>query len=681
MHRQVDDSLRLACGMLLDQNQQPKSDLLTFASHFGDKRQRAEAQSIVDASKNRWNAAAESLLQLLSRGELTEVGLRVLLRALVATADLQRTGSLISGLLKQPHLSIKILVDLVEAALTIQRLDLYQSARELILGGGGLQDRNTIKQALGWAIRTKNRNDFYQLFKLLSDDERQTREYRLKQFEIEAEAGSSHEAERILRGLLEENPQDYVVNSFLIRLLLDLNRHKESLSLLEQYPFEVIKNDPFMLESYFGVLTRMEKYARVLKESESLINASDLTVRYLALRVSAESLYKLGHLEASLQKRGPMEELESKLGLDSSLFWATVASHADENELADGLFSRMTSEGNTDASYEYSLHLLKRGRFREAWPLYEHRFSILKSLKKYASYDNLLDLEMPRLDALDLIRIFPEQGLGDQLLFLRYVPYLKALGVKVVLYSEERLRRVLELCPALDSAEKFNIGESESANPAKSESTLTISTGSIPLLLERMSISLGLPPPLTIDGHRLDGWPISGDMTSCEDRPPNGRLRVGLAWRGASNMNAALKSVQFERIVPVISALPDCDFANCNYLHDTITEIRDGGLLDRFVAPEPPPETQLLDVIRLLQSCDVIVSTSQTYVHLAAMLTKPVLLLLPNPSAELWYWRSIDTIEASPEPELGKVVALRFNQTSEEFPAKKIENWIKKPAH
>ena len=43
-------------------------------------------------------------------------------------------------------------------------------------------------------------------------------------------------------------------------------------------------------------------------------------------------------------------------------------------------------------------------------------------------------------------------------------------------------------------------------------------------------------------------------------------------------------------------------------------------------------------VASLVDACDVLVSTSNTTVHIAGALGKPVLLMLPYRSGKLWYW-------------------------------------------
>ncbi len=678
MHKELDRSLSLSYQALAKGDSKALSSLLPFIEAFGDSRFQSEAAAISAALRGDWNACRGVLLPLLAKGEASEASVGLLLRALGHTGAIDQTRHLVGAILNQSQPSVDLLSDMAEALVTLGMMDDFSVIRDRIVGLESTLSEGVIDRLLEWALRTQSKKDFYSAFDLLPAAKQYQRDYLLKQFQIEAEVGSASTAEKILRDLLAKDPGDYVANSFLIRLLCDLNRHRETLPLLGKYKLDEIRADPFMLESYFGVLLSAERYLEVIRDAESLLNEADLRVRYIALRSVAEAKYKLGDHRASLLLREPLEKIGQTLGLENDLFWATVASHGDQRELAERLFKNAISKESPSALYEYSLHLLKAGKYADAWPLYANRFSVLKSLKKYAQYDDLPTLSETNLRLIKKIRVFPEQGLGDQLIFLRYVPRLMDLGLQIALHLEERMMRVLSLCPALDGVEQIKLIAPQMDQITSNPEEVVIPVGDLPLLLLRLGQTSDLPPPLPIDAGRLDGQtsPTRKRTRQETNSLKNHFPKIGLAWRGASNMNAALKAVPIQLLKETIEGLCDYRFVNCNYLIETANEVNECGLAHLFVESTPPLESDLIGVLDNLSDCDAIVSTSQTYVHFAMMLGKPILLLVPNPSAELWYWAGIQ------KPNVDETTSiLRFNLLQEGVPTNRIEEWIKKPAH
>ncbi len=667
----VDQSLKIAHLALKSRDGKSLASHIPFIKAFGDSRRIAEADAINAASAGQWKDCREILTQLAASGLLSEAGVVLLIQALVQEGEAHLAKEFAKSLLQHQRLSTDLLVELTEWLLLNGDLEDFRQARDRLFKGDGPKQRELLGRALDWGLRAKSREDFYVAFNELPAEQRLRQDIQLKRFQIEAECGSKVLAEEILEGILKANPDDYVANSFLIRLLLDTHRHVEALRLLEKYHLDDLLTDPFMLESYFGAMIRAERYEQVAAESRRLIDSPEATARYIATRSLAESVFKLGDLRSALSLKQRLEAVSHVLGIDDSLFWAVIYSNAGEHEVAEGLFSEaIRGSGSTsEAHYEYSIHLLRVGRHQEAWPHYTYRFSALTALKKFVKYDDLLRLPDLRLKSAREIHIYPEQGLGDQLLFLRYVPRLVQLGYEVTLHLEPRVREVLGLCPALDAISKADLNMPPALESSRRQEDIVIPVGDVPLLLSRLNVKAEMPEPLWIDQQRLPRA-LSAD----------GPQKVGLAWRGASNMNAMLKSVPFADMGRLIQELDDYEFVNCNYLAETVNDISDSGLLEKFSDAFPLPESDLIGTLSRLNSCEVIVSTSQTYVHLALMLGKPTLVLIPNAASELWYWSSIPD-DLTHQDRTQPPSVLRFRSPPNEFPVDAIRRWIKKPAH
>lgn len=93
-----------------------------------------------------------------------------------------------------------------------------------------------------------------------------------------------------------------------------------------------------------------------------------------------------------------------------------------------------------------ALTWLLKGDFRQGWPAYEHR--LLK--KEYPKRK----FHSPRWDGMPLngktILVYSEQGLGDTIQFVRFLPMLKKTGARVVFECQESLLPLLKRCDGID---------------------------------------------------------------------------------------------------------------------------------------------------------------------------------------------------------------------------------------
>ena len=92
-----------------------------------------------------------------------------------------------------------------------------------------------------------------------------------------------------------------------------------------------------------------------------------------------------------------------------------------------------------EALYMLGLIYLQAGNLHEGWKLFEARF--------YAKYGLARpELPVPLWDGSPLqgktIYIYPEQGIGDTIMFSRYIPELKAMGARVLFKPEPELTQL-----------------------------------------------------------------------------------------------------------------------------------------------------------------------------------------------------------------------------------------------
>lgn len=267
--------------------------------------------------------------------------------------------------------------------------------------------------------------------------------------------------------------------------------------------------------------------------------------------------------------------------------------------------------------------LLLQGRFAEGWPFYEGRHYVYV---EGATGPPMTPPACPQWQGESLagknIMVLPEQGLGDEIQFVRYVAWLKAQGpAQLILVCRPNQRALLASLPGpdrvigLDEAGPYLAGLDYwtllLSLPLYAETTLATVPAAIPYLF---------PDPVRQARHAP--W-FSG-----------GGLRVGLVWRGNPK-----HSNDRERSLPALEVLaPLWSVAGVRFFS-----------LQKSEQPLPPwplelPLTDLASAIEdmadsaaMLSQLDLLICVDTSMAHLAGALGVPCWLLLPCYKQD-WRW-------------------------------------------
>ena len=145
-------------------------------------------------------------------------------------------------------------------------------------------------------------------------------------------------------------------------------------------------------------------------------------------------------------------QLETETGSDGSSFVNAASNLLDTGDVDSALAlyeANLRRQPRVDAHHDYAFALLTVGRLIEGWDHYEFRWmkSPLLGLRPR--------FQKPRWAGQHLkdrtVLLLFEQGFGDALQFIRYVPYVKALGARVLLGVPEALSALAARFPGVDA--------------------------------------------------------------------------------------------------------------------------------------------------------------------------------------------------------------------------------------
>lgn len=263
-----------------------------------------------------------------------------------------------------------------------------------------------------------------------------------------------------------------------------------------------------------------------------------------------------------------------------------------------------------DAHWLLGMLLLQRGDFQNGWREYEWRW------KADNFHAKTPDLGRPKWDGSPLngrsLLIHMEQGRGDMIQFVRFVPLIAATGGKVLVSV------VPELVSLLESVEGVACVVSQT-DPLP-DSDLSAPVLSLPYLLQTSLETIPCTVPYLWPGHaKREEWRRLF--------PADGRFRVGLVWQGS-----VAHRDDHNRSCAVTDFLALGDLAGIDYYS---LQLGAGGEQSKDL----PAGMKVIDLTHrigdfsdtaaLILNLDLVIGVDTAVVHLAGALGKPVWTLLP----------------------------------------------------
>lgn len=364
-------------------------------------------------------------------------------------------------------------------------------------------------------------------------------------------------------------------------------------------------------------LARFDEAELLLRQSLHRRPGNRNTLNLLALLLT-----ETGRFEGALAIMNDLRESDPQ-DWEPICNMACILSSLGQMEEAANLYRQAVPMAPRDPRLRlnHSITMLKSGRMAQGWAEHEWRFGLPGHTSM--PLDRLLPNISPSLDLRGKrVLITQEEGLGDTLMYLRYIPPLARTGAIVHIWGTETLAAICERVVGV--AEVQFGGETP-------EYDYHCPFISLPRAFSGTSDAMGTPVPyLSADRRKAEMW-----RQRLQD---DHKLRVGLVWAGAARPeDTAALMVDRQRSMPLSTLTPLANIEGASFYSlqkdRPAEQIPDfPGKLINFM-----PECHTMDdTAALMVNLDIIVSVDTSAVHLAGGLGKPAIMM--DRVNNCWRW-------------------------------------------
>jgi tetratricopeptide (TPR) repeat protein len=385
------------------------------------------------------------------------------------------------------------------------------------------------------------------------------------------------------------NPSDLSTLKDRGSALLNLKRGEEALECFDR-ALAIKPGDPYLVFKRGSALILANRYEEALQCFDEA---------FAVAGGDADALDDRGNVLAALQRHG-----EALASYDQALAIAPDSAKAHWNR---------------------ALTLLRIGDFDQGWKEYEWRWKVNASWVRSHDFPqhSLWLGEGPMEDK--TIVLHAEQGFGDTIQFVRYVPLLAALGAKVILEVQPALKALLSTVKGADKV----IGKGEELPPFDYHCPIL----SLPLAFKtRLETIPAETPYLFVPEERVAFWD--------SQLPKSPRPRIGVVWGG--NPEFVDDKTRSPGLSPLVPLLSKTGFQFVSIQKD----LRSG---DEQILMRYPQVLHLgqklgdfADTAAIMSLLDLIISSDTAPAHLAGAIGRPLWVLLQHTPDWRWMVDRVD---------------------------------------
>ena len=291
---------------------------------------------------------------------------------------------------------------------------------------------------------------------------------------------------------------------------------------------------------------------------------------------------------------------------------ASILGQLQRFEEALALYDDIRARRLNNATTDWNLALLQMllGDFEAGWAGREARWSI-PDPALYPKFSEPMWLGREPIEGKTIL-IHVDEGLGDTIQFVRYVPDVAARGARVILAVERSIASLLSGLPGVTQCLAYS-------EPLLPPFDMHCPIGSLPLAFDTRPDTIPaetsyLPHPPQM---RIQNWNAR--------LGPRDRLRVGLVWSGSrTHRNDHNRSTSLRMLSRILDV--DATFVS---LQKDLRETDRAELSNSHIIDWTAELADFADTAALVKCLDLVISVDTSVAHLAGALGCPTWILLP----------------------------------------------------
>ncbi|MDC1375515.1 tetratricopeptide repeat protein [bacterium] len=281
------------------------------------------------------------------------------------------------------------------------------------------------------------------------------------------------------------------------------------------------------------------------------------------------------------------------------------------------------NKNNIDTRYFLSLCQLARSNYSEGWLNFDYRW-LANEYNSVKFKSNLPKFNLNN-DNKNIL-LWGEQGVGDQILFIRFLKDIQPYVDNLFLNIDKRLHPII--ARSFPEITFFNKDKNYNLDSQ-------LSLGDLASFFIKDNSYF-----LNNKNFYISSDPNVNKELECSIKSKN-KFLCGVSWISKTSEIGINKSITLETLKPVLEIeniefidlqYTDTSVERENFYNDNNLRIKKVQNIDNF--------NDLNSLSSLIDICDFVITISNTNAHISGALGKKTFLLLPKGKGRLWYWIS-----------------------------------------
>lgn len=438
----------------------------------------------------------------------------------------------------------------------------------------------------------------------------------------------------IFSKLYEEN---YIDRNFYISYGFTLNKIGKYQEAIKIYSAGLkYFSDDFHLIYNAGITyTNLFDYeaAEKLLISASKLNPNIIDL-WLTLANCQTQLRKFEKAKECIDIARQIDPKNKLITFQEATFKMQIGENNEATELLESIIE--TYPNDVEANYHLGLIKLKQGQFNEASKYYRYR--VRREVNKFGDFD---DFDLPEINSNDLVIISWEQGIGDELLYLRLLKsFITQYKPKDIAYiCSDKLKNIVKK----NFPEIKVIKKSELEQHDIKKFTKKINIGTLIHYVKKIKENLTETNSFKVENQTKKKY---------LEKLSQSKIKLGFSWKSGNEKIGNEKSFSLD-IFHELYKNKNIQFISLQYgdVTDELRSIKDKYNSEFYVNNEIDYFNDIDDLLGIISNCDLVITCSNVTAHLAGSLGIKTYLLLPKYFGKIWYWHG-DTLSSTWYPSI-----------------------------